>query len=110
MIHVDLDHTKSNQPIPSNSTNIVSIHDSYDIREIENVLAYPVNSVIHASPIFTNGSESDPPLPPHDSPEEIVTLKENPKPSKNPPNPEPDVPTGPYSYPGSSDSSSSESS
>ena len=58
-IHVYLNHTNSNQPIPADSTNIGSIHDSDDIRAIEQILASLVNYPVHTSPIFTYGSVSD---------------------------------------------------
>ena len=108
-IHVDPNHTSSNQPIPANSENIGSIHDSVSIRAIENILELPVHSPVHASPIFTYWSESDPPLPPHDSLAEGVTPKVTPKPHNNPPNRVPNVPSDPDSEPSLSDSSLSES-
>ena len=46
-IHVDPNHTNWNQPIPSDSTNIRSIHDSADIRAIEKILASSVHSPVH---------------------------------------------------------------
>ena len=66
-IHVDMNHTNSNKPIPSDSKNIGLIYDSDDILTIENILASPVHSPVHASPIFTYGAASDPPSPPHNS-------------------------------------------
>ena len=46
-IHIYPNHTKSNQPIPANPTNIGSIHDSDKICEIENLLASSVHSPVH---------------------------------------------------------------
>ena len=67
-IHIDTNHTDSNQPIPDNSTNIGSIHDSENIHAIDNILTSLVHSTVHASRIFNYGSASDPPSPPHDPP------------------------------------------
>ena len=88
--------------------NIISIHDSADIYTIENILAFKVHSLVHASPIFTYGSASDPPTPSHDSPAESVTPKVHPNPRNNPPNPVPYVPADPGSDPSLSDSSLSD--
>ena len=44
-IHVDPNHTNSNQTIPANFTSIESIHDSADIRSIENIFSSPVHLV-----------------------------------------------------------------
>ena len=71
------------------------MHDSDDICAIENILALPVHSPLHASPMFTDGSASDPPLPTHDSSAESVTPKGNPNPRDNPSNPVPCVPDDP---------------
>ena len=75
LIHADLNHTDSNQPIQENPTNIRSIHYSANIHAIENILASPVHYPVHASPIFICGSASDPTSPPHDSLVENVTPK-----------------------------------
>ena len=66
-IYLHPDHNKSNQPIPYDLTNIGSIHHSDNIFEIENILAPPVHSPVHAPPIFNYGNASDPPSPPQDS-------------------------------------------
>ena len=111
MIHVDPNHTNSNQAIPSDLTNIGSIHDSADIRAIENTLSSPVNLVytpspVPASPIFTYGTVCDPRSSLYGSSVEIMTPKGNPTPYKNPPNPVPNVPSDPDSDTSFSDSSS----
>ena len=62
-----MNHTELNQPIPDDSTNIGSIHDSDNICAMEKILASPINSTVYASPIINYGSESDPLSPPHDS-------------------------------------------
>ena len=61
-----------------------------------------------SSPIFSYGGASDPPPLPHDSPEEIVTPKEIPKPHNKPPNPVLYEPADPDSDTSLSNSSSSE--
>ena len=66
-IQVDLNHTHSNQPIPDDSINIVSSHDSDNICAIEKILASTVYYLVHSSRIFTYGSASEPPSPSHDS-------------------------------------------
>ena len=114
-IRVDKNHTDSNQPIPGDLTNIGSIHDSANIRAIENTLSTLVHfvhttSLVPASPIFTYVAASDPPSPQHDSSAERVTPKVNPTPLNNPPNPVPNVPADPDSDPSLSDSYSSDSS
>ena len=60
---------------------------------------------VPASPIFTYGRASDPPSLSHDSPEESVTPKVNPKPFDNSLNTVPNLPEDPDSDPSSSDSS-----
>ena len=109
-IHADPNHINSNQPIPSYLTNIGSIHDSDYTWAREKILASPVNSRVHASPIFTYGSASEPPSPPYYSSAESVRPKVNPKPRNNPPNPVTNVPYDPDSHSTFSDSSFSESS
>ena len=74
------------------------------------ILASLVHSPVHASPIFTYGSTSDPPSLPHDSLAEIVTPKGNHKPRENPPNTVPNLPAELDPEPSWSDYSSSESS
>ena len=64
-IHVDMNHNKSNQLSPCDSTNIGSIHDSDNIRSNENIFELPVHYPVHASPIFTYGSRSETPSPTH---------------------------------------------
>ena len=61
--------------------------------------------LVLASPIFTYGRASDPPSLSHDSPEESVTPKVNPKPFDNSLNTVPNLPEDPDSDPSSSDSS-----
>ena len=85
-IHIDPNHTDSNQLNADNSTNIGSIHDSDHICAIEKILASPVHSLIHTSSMFTCGSSSDPQSSPHDSSAESVTPKVNPKPHYKLPN------------------------
>ena len=87
LILVDTNHTNSDQPIPSNLTNIGSIHDSADIHAIEKILASRVYFLVQTSSIFTYGNESDLPSPLHDLSAEIVTREGNPKTRNNPPNP-----------------------
>ena len=87
LVHADPNHTKSNQPIPAYFPNIGSIHDSSYISAIEKILAMTVHYLVHASPIFTYGRASDPPSPSHDSSEESVPPKGNPKLCNNPINP-----------------------
>ena len=106
MIHVDQNHTDSNQPIPADSTNIGSIHDSDNIHKIEKILASLEHSPVHASPIFTYESVIDPTSPPHDSLAESVTTKGITKPRKNPPNTVQNLPSDPDSDTSLSDSSS----
>ena len=77
LIHVDPNHTNSNQPIPDNSTHIGSIHNSDDIFATDTVLTSPVHSTVQASRIFNYGNESDPPSPPNDSSSENVTPRLN---------------------------------
>ena len=96
-------------------TNIGSIHDSANICAIENILTSPVHLVhtpttLPTSPIFNYGRESYPLSPSHDSSEESVTPKGNPKPHDNPSNPVPNVLADPDSDPSLSDFSSSNSS
>ena len=109
-IHVDPNHTNSNQPIPDNSTHIGSIHNSDDIFATDTVLTSPVYSTVQASQIFNYVSESDPSSPPNDSSSENVTPILNTKPHYKPPNPVPNVPDEPDSDPSLSYYSSSESS
>ena len=78
-IHIDSNHTNSNQPIPADLTNIRSIYDSDNIYTIENISASPVSSPVQVSPIFTYGSASGSPSTSHDSSSESVTPKGNPK-------------------------------
>ena len=98
-----------NQPTPANSTNISSIHDSYDICAIEKISAMLVHSPVHSSPIFNYWNTSNPPSLPHYSSTESVTPKGIPTPHDNPPNPVPYVPADPDSDPGLSYSSMSNS-
>ena len=77
---------------------------------MEKILALPVNSPVHASPIFTYLGASDPPSLSHNSLAEILSPKVNPKPRNNPPNTVLYVPSDLDSNPGLSDYSSSESS
>ena len=99
MVHVGTNHTDLNQPIPVDSKNIGSIHDSANICALENILASPVHSPVQASPIFTHGIASDPMSPSHDSSAESVTPKLIYKPGDNPPNLVLYVPSDPDSYP-----------
>ena len=85
-IHVDTNHTDLNQLNSDDLANIGSIHDSDNIRAIENILASPAHSPVHASPIFNYRSASDPPSPPHDWQAETVIPKGNPMPHDNPHN------------------------
>ena len=98
-----MNHTKSNKPIPDDSKNIGLIHDSDNICAIDKILASLVHSLVHTSRIFTYGSASDPPPPPHESPEESVTPRGNPKPFHNPPNLVPNLTAEPDSGPNLSD-------
>ena len=66
-VHVDMNHTNSNQINLSDSTKIGSILDSYNICVIENIFSSPLHYLVHVSPIFTYGSASDPPSPLHES-------------------------------------------
>ena len=109
LIHVDPNHTNSNQPIPANLTDIGSIHDSADICSIENILTSPVHYPVPTPPICFYGRARYPLSPLHDSSEDSVTPKVNPKPRGNPPNPVPKVLDDPDSNPSLSDSSFSES-
>ena len=98
LLHVDPNHTKSNQPIPDECTNTRTINDSAHIHVIEKILSSPVHlvhtpSMIPAPQIFTYRTASDPRLPSHDSSSEIVTPKLNHTPRNNPPNTVPNVPT-----------------
>ena len=77
---------------------------------MENKLASPVYSLVHASPIFTYRNARDPLSPSHYSSAESVTPKGIPTPRKNPPNPLLYIPADPDSDPTSSYFSSSESS
>ena len=99
LIHVDLNHTKSIQPIPATLKKIGSIHDSANICAIEKILASPVHSPVPDSPIILYGSTSDPPSPFHDSSAEIVTPKAIPNPRYNPLNLLLRVPADPDSDP-----------
>ena len=85
-MHVDLNQKNLNQLNPADSTNIRPIHNSENISEIDKILTSPVYSPVHASPIFTYGSASNPSSPSYYSSEEVVTPKGNPKPCNNPPN------------------------
>ena len=76
---------------------------------MEKILALLVHSLVHTSPIFNYGIASDPPSPLHDSTEEIVTPRVNPKQYDNPPDTVPNVSSDPDSDPSFSDSSLSES-
>ena len=114
MIHVDPNHTESNQPIPEDSTNILSINDSADICLIKNILSSPVHLVnttylVPDPQIFTYGIASDPQSPSYDSSSESVTPKGNTTPRNNPHNPVPKVPAEPDLYPSLSDYSLSDS-
>ena len=109
-----MNHTYSNQPIPADSTNIISINHSANIHTIEKILILPVHLVltppsVPASPIFYYGIASDPPSPSHDSSSESVTPKLNPLPRNNPPNMVPNITVEPDSDPISSYSSLSDS-
>ena len=116
-IHVDQNHTNSNQPITYNSTKIASINDSADIFLIEKILSSPVHLVhtpylVPFPPIFTYGTSSDPRSPSPDSSPESVTPKGNLTSCNNPPNLVPNVPSDPDSdsdllYSSSSNSSDS---
>ena len=59
-IHIDTNHTNSNQTIPSDSKNIGSIHDSSDICAIEKILALLVHSTVPAPQIFLYGLQVTP--------------------------------------------------
>ena len=64
-MHVDPNLTNLNRPIPANSTNIGSIHDSKNIRAIEKILSLPIHLVhtpppVPDPPLFTYGRASDP--------------------------------------------------
>ena len=67
-IHVDLNHTDSNQPITYDSTKIGSIHDLAHICAIEKILTSPGTfgtytfSSTRSNNVF-NGKASDPPSP-----------------------------------------------
>ena len=103
-VKFDPNHTNLNKPIPSYSTNIISLNDSADICAIENIFSSPVHLVhipftVHAPRIFTYGIESDPRSPLHDSLAESVTHKGNHMPRNNPPNPVPNIPSNPDSDP-----------
>ena len=74
-----------------------------------NILASPVHSTVHISPIFSYESASAPPSPSRESPAEIMKPKGNPNPCNSPPNPLPNVPADSDSDPISSDSPSSKS-
>ena len=106
LIQIKLTQSKT---IKDGWKNILSIHDSADFRAIENILVSLVHSRTHVSPIFTNGSRSDPPSPLHESSAEIMTPKGSTKPHNKPTNLVPYVPADPDSDPILSDSSSSES-
>ena len=101
-IHVFVNHADSNQIHLDHSTNIESIHNSDGIREIEKILALPVHSQVHASPLFTYGS-IDPSLPLHELLAKKVTPRGNIKPRSNSTNPLQNVPADPDSYPSLSD-------
>ena len=71
-IHVDLNHSKLNQPIRDYLTTVRSLNNSADIRAIEKILTSPVHLVhtpplVPASPIVFYGRASDPTSSPHDS-------------------------------------------
>ena len=85
------------QPIPYDSTNIESIHDSANICAIEKILTSTVHSTVPTLPIFLYGRASDLPSPLHESSAESVTHKGNPKPRANLPNMIPNVPDEPDS-------------
>ena len=92
MIHVDPNHTNSDQPIPDDLTNIGSINNSADICAIEKTLLSSIHFVhtpypVPAPLIFTYRTASDPLSPPHDSSSESMTPKLNPTPRNNPSNP-----------------------
>ena len=96
-IHVDPNHTKSNQSIQDNLTNIVSISDSSDICAIEKILSLLVHWVhtpylVPTTGIFTYGTASDPRSPSHEPSTEIVTHKGNHTLRNKPPNLLPNVP------------------
>ena len=110
-IHVDLNHTNSNKPIPENSTNIGSTNDSSDIFAMEKILLSPLYLVNTPSPlpaprIFNYGTASDPISPSHKSLAESMTRKVNNTPHNKPPNLVPNIPDDPDSDPSFSDSSS----
>ena len=108
MIHIDLNLTNSIQPIPSDPTNIGSIHVSTNIHAKEKILELTVNYTVPSSPIFLYVSASDPSPLSHESPEESVIPKEITKPRNKPPNLVLYVPADPYSDTSLSNSSSSE--
>ena len=71
LIHVGVNHTDSNIPLPADSTNIRPIHDA-DVSAIEEILLAPVHFVhtppsVPASLIFLYRRESEPPPPSRDS-------------------------------------------
>ena len=108
MIHVDLNLTNSIQPIPSDPTNIGSIHVSTNIHAKEKILASTLHYTVPSSPIFLYVSASEPPKLSHESPEVIVTPKEITKPRNKPPNLVLYVPADSDSNTSLSNSSSSE--
>ena len=73
-------------------------------------MASLVYFLVHASQIFTYGSASDPPSPPHYSSTESVTPIGNSKPGGKPQNMVPNIPAVPDSDPSLSGSSFSDSS
>ena len=82
-VHVDLNHTNSNQPITADSTNIGSMNDSADIHVIEKIFSSPVYLLhipylVPTPTIFTYGTASDPWSPSHDSSVDTVTPKKIP--------------------------------
>ena len=114
-IHVDTNHTDSNQPIPDNSKNIGSIHNLANICAIEKMLTSSVHllhtpSPVTDPPIFVYGTVSDPRSPPHDISAESMKHKVNPTPHNNPLNMVAKLPSDPDSDPSLSYSSSSGSS
>ena len=111
-IYVDPNHTDLNQPIPEDSTNIGSIHESANIWEIEKIFT-STGHLVHTtplilkSPIVLYGRASESLSPSHEFSSESVTPKGNPPTGNNPPNPVPDVSAEPDSYTGLLDYTSS---
>ena len=98
-IYVDPNYTDLNQHILDDSTNIGSIHYSANIGAIEKILESPVHFLVHASPIYTYRSASEPLSPLHDSSGKSWTPKVYHNPCNNPPNPAKYVPTALESHP-----------